>query len=106
MFLLIVDIIMSRKKYYCRPIKLYVCIICQTQEDSFKALLFGYTNGVKLFDLTMPFPSGRNRCAYVNNKDYPWICDWLVENGIANPTYRSYKENGFNYKEFKFRKEI
>lgn len=92
-------------KYYCRPIKLYVCLIYRTNNNIFEALLFGYTNGVLLFPVTMPFPTGKDYCGYINNKEYPWLHDWLIEKDIAKPTYHYFIKNSFSYEEFKFKKE-
>lgn len=91
-------------RYYCRPIKLYVCLVIK-QKEYLEVLLFGHTNGVLLFPITMPFPSGRKLCAYINSKDYPWLYGWLIEKDLANPTSRFVLRNNFSYPEFKFKKE-
>lgn len=93
-------------KYYCRPIKLYVCFICRIVNGCYEVLLFGYTNGVLLFPITIPLPTGRNRCAYIDSKQHPWLGDWLVEKKIAQPTRRYVINDGYSYEEFKFNKEI
>ena len=94
------------QKYYCLPIKKYVCLVCRYIEGRFEVLFFGNTNGILLFTITMPFSSGKKRCAYINVKDYEWLYNWLIEKRIAIPTKQTLNVDNFVYPEFKFNKEI
>ena len=94
------------QRYYCKPIKLYVCFVCRFVNNYFEVLLFGHTNGVLLYPITLPLPTGRKRCAYIDTKQHPWLYDWLIENNIANPTNRCLVRDNFCFKEFSFRKDI
>lgn len=89
-------------RYYCRPIKRYVCFIVRDDE----VLLFAHKTGELLCCITIPFSSAKKNCFFIDNKTYPWLSDWLVEKGVANPTHRSFIRDGFSYEEFKFKKEI
>lgn len=93
-------------RYYCLPIKKYVYFIVDTVDGYLRVLMVAHTTGVVIGYITMPFSTGRQDCAYINNKDYPWLYNWLIEKGIANPTYRRLNKDGFGYAEFKFKKGI
>jgi len=93
------------ERYYCKPIKRYVCFVYRYIEDSLMVLMVAHTTGEVLRYITIPFPSGRMDCAFINNKDYPWLHNWLIEKDIASPTNHHLIRDGFSYEEFKFIKE-
>ena len=93
-------------KYYCRPIKLYVCFQTVKRDDCFVVYMFGYNKGVLVGQITIDEPTYRPRCAYIDNKTYTWLGDFLKDKKIAEPTYRVFVKDNFPYEEFKFRKDI
>jgi len=93
------------ERYYCRPIKRYVCFAYKKIHGVSKVYMVAHTNGELLNCITLDVPTGRNFCAYIDNKTYPWLATWLVEKDVAHPTHRSLFKDGFVYHEFKFRKE-
>ena len=92
------------KRYYCRPLKKYVTFIIK-DTPNFDVIMFAHTTGVFLFFVTMPYKSSYKDCGFVNTKEYPWLADWLTEKDVAVATGRHYLYGGFNYPEFRFKKE-
>lgn len=91
-------------RYYAHAIKLYVCFVF-LELEYFKVMLFRHSTGVMLFEITLPVPTGKPYCGYINNKDYPWLYDFLIANNIAKPTNRRLCIDDFYYYEFRFNKE-
>ena len=92
-------------RYYCRPIKLYVSLLFRNYKGLEEVLFIATTTGEVLFPITIPFSTGVSNCYFINNKKYPWLYNWLIEKGIAVPTYRCLNKDNFSYEEFKFKKE-
>lgn len=92
--------------YFCEQLDTNVNFICKEQGQDLEVLLFDYDNGVLLFPITIPFSSGRKFCAYVNTYEYPWLYEFLVDNDIAEPTYRCLIYKGHRCEEFNFLEEI
>lgn len=93
------------KSYFCEPIQKVVTLISINNHSSFKVFMASYDTGEFLFFITVDIFTGRKYCACVDNKTYPWLCDWLVENCICFPTKRTFLKDNFCYLEFKFNKE-
>ena len=84
---------------------LYVCLVFRKRKDYLEVLLFRFSNGVILFPITIPFHSDNKDCAFLNEKEYPWLPEWLVEKDIATPTGLVLHWNDHDYQEFSFKKE-
>ncbi len=88
-------------KYYCLPIKKYVCLLYNFP----KVRLISAKTGVVLGCITVSYSSKHRNCAFVNTQSYPWAPDWLKEKLLASPTGRSLVMNDYTYPEFQFKKE-
>lgn len=89
------------KKYYCLPVKNYVCVLYNFP----LVRLISTKTGEVLGCLTVKYSSKHKNCAYVDTQAYPWAVDWIQEKLIASPTGRSLIIDGFSFPEFLFKKE-
>jgi len=96
------------KLYHCSALKTDVFVVCRNKllsadQVMLEVLLFD-SEGVLLFPITIPFCTHRENCSYVTDEK-SWLPKFLVDNKIANPTYRRLHKGGHVYSEYKFERK-
>lgn len=75
------------KSYFCPQLGCEVGVFLSESDSSLKGWLVSFDTGLSLGNIFAPYPDRHPRCGFVDTKTFPWLGDFLFDNGVAVRTH-------------------